>query len=204
MTPEQLAEAAIISRVKADFWAPILTDAMYRYGINTPERQAGFIAQAHHESAGFSRLVENLKYTTPERLMKVFPSRFKTLQAAVPYVRQPVRLGDLIYAPRGTVLPESSGGGYRRRGRGLFMITWLHNYIRVGRGIGLDLILKPELLEEPANAAASAAWWWMDLNLNQYADVFEIDKITRAINGRAMLGRVERAQTFRRGIEALA
>ena len=205
MTPEQLVEAIPrVGRVTADFWAPLLTSAMDRFGIDSAAQQAGFIAQASHESSNFSQLVENLNYKTARRLCTVFPSRFKTLESATPYLRSPRKLGDLIYAPRGTRLPESSGGGFDHRGRGLFHITWLANYLRVGHGLGLNLADNPSLLEEPAHAAASAAWWWMDLKLNQYADRFEIDKITRAINGPGMMGRVERAQTFARAITAFS
>jgi len=204
MTPEQLVGATRISQVTADFWAPILTMTCDRFGIGSLTQQAGFVAQAAHESANFSRLVESMTYKSADRLMKVFPRYFKTLTEAAPYVRNPVALGDLVYAPRGTTLPESSGGGHRRRGRGLFMVTWLENYRRVGQGLGLDLINKPGLREEPVHAAASAGWWWMDLDLNRYADTFEIDRITRAINGPAMLGKLERAQTFERAIRAFA
>lgn len=43
---------------RAERMAPELARAMAQYGINTPRRQAAFLAQIAHESMGFTRLTE--------------------------------------------------------------------------------------------------------------------------------------------------
>ena len=63
--------AAGIAPTQARAFAEPLALACDRFGIDTPVRQAGFIAQCRAESAGFSRLEEGLYYTTPDRIMAV-------------------------------------------------------------------------------------------------------------------------------------
>ena len=90
-----------------------------RYQITTPLRIAAFIAQGAHESGELKELIENMNYSAP-RIIQVWPSRFHTLEAALPYEHQPEKLGNNVYANRmGNGGPES-GDGYRYRGRGWF------------------------------------------------------------------------------------
>ena len=49
--------------------------------------------------------------------------------------------------------------------------------------MGLDLLAEPELLETPANACRSAAWFWDKRGLNQRADLGDFRGITKRING---------------------
>jgi putative chitinase len=73
--------------------------------------------------------------------------------------------------------------GVRYKGRGLMQITGRHNYALCGLGLDLPLLENPELLEEPAYAAMSAAWFWHNKNLNALADLDDLLKITKIING---------------------
>ena len=50
--------------------------------LATPLRAAHLIGQCAHESMGFTQAVESLYFTTPERLMAVWPRRFASLAAA--------------------------------------------------------------------------------------------------------------------------
>ncbi len=80
-------------------WTAALNAAMVRFEIDSPDRAAAFLAQVAHESAELRRLVENLSYTA-KRLMQIWPKRFPTLAAALPYERQPERLANHVYAKR--------------------------------------------------------------------------------------------------------
>lgn len=62
MNRDQFKKAAGISDALADKWFPHLLATMKEFGINTPKRQAHFIAQIGTESAGFTRVSENLNY----------------------------------------------------------------------------------------------------------------------------------------------
>lgn len=59
MTGEQLRKIMPFAGTKADLFAAPLTEAMDEFEINTPERQAAFLAQIAHES-GSLRYVKEL------------------------------------------------------------------------------------------------------------------------------------------------
>ena len=77
----------------------------------------------------------------------------------------------------------SLGDGVLYKGRGLIQITGKHNYVLCGLALDLPLLEKPELLEEPLNSCLSAGWFWNNKNLNSLADVDDLLKITKLING---------------------
>jgi len=182
MQAEILAEAAHIPIEKAERWAEHLTAAMDKYGIRKPRQQAAFIAQTGFESMWFQRTEENLKYSTPERIRAVWPYRFKSIDAARPFVRNPEKLANYVYANRIGNGDEHSGDGWRYRGRGLIQLTGKDNYREAQLGMELPLLATPDLLNLREYAALSAAWWWTDRNLNKLADVDDIDGISGYIN----------------------
>ncbi|WP_153130566.1 glycoside hydrolase family 19 protein [Dechloromonas hortensis] len=171
-------------------WAPVLSAAMQRYEINTPARIASFLAQTGHESGQFNRLVESLYYTTPQRLMKVWPKRFPSEAIAAPYVKNEERLANYVYANRLGNGDARSGDGYKYRGRGLIQVTGRSNYAACAKALDLDLLNDPGLLIQPQYAALSAAWFWNSRGLNALADdrtgdddLEDFTVITRSING---------------------
>jgi putative chitinase len=91
--------------------------------------------------------------------------------------------GQVRYEGRADLGNAQPGDGKRFMGRGLIQITGRKNYADCGAALGLDLITQPELLEKPQNAAASAAWFWVQHNLNRFADRGDFVGLTRAING---------------------
>jgi putative chitinase len=203
ITVQQLVDCGIDRDVAGQFELP-LDAAMAAFGINTPKRAAAFLAQAAHESVGFTRLQENLSYSTPERLMEVFKGRFSGPADAAQYLRQPEKLANRVYANRLGNGDTSSGDGWRFRGRGLFQLTGRANYMAAGDGLGTDYKANPDLVAEPPDAAFTAAWYWAVGNLNAMADVGQIDVITRRINGPAMLGADERRALYQRFLQVLA
>jgi len=203
ITLQQLVDCGIDRDVAGQFELP-LDAAMTAFSINTPKRAAAFLAQAAHESLGFTRLQEDLSYSTPERLMTVFKGRFDGLADAAQYLRQPEKLANRVYANRLGNGDTSSGDGWRFRGRGLFQLTGRANYMAAGDGLGTDYKANPDLVAEPPDAAFTAAWYWAVGNLNAMADVGQIDVITRRINGPAMLGADERRALYQRFLQVLA
>lgn len=203
ITVQQLIDCGIDRDVAGQFELP-LDAAMTAFTINTPKRAAAFLAQAAHESIGFTRLQENLSYSTPERLVEVFKNRFNGLADAAQYLRQPEKLANRVYANRLGNGDEPSGDGWRFRGRGLFQLTGRANYMAAGDGLGTDYKANPDLVAEPPDAAFTAAWYWAVGNLNAMADVGQIDVITRHINGPAMLGADERRALYQRFLQVLA
>lgn len=99
-------------------------------------------------------VTENLNYTSAARIAKVWPSRFPSVASAKPYVRNPQKLANRVYANRNGNGDEASGDGWRYRGMGDTQLTGKENFARAGKKLGIDLVGKPELACEPETAAA--------------------------------------------------
>lgn len=167
-----------------------------KYRIDTTHRIAMFLAQAVHESAGLTRFVENLMYTKAESLLKTFPKDFKDLADATKYVRQPQRIANRVYANQGGNGPESSGEGWLYRGRGIFQLTLKSNYIEFDKdNPAVGALKNPDLLMQPRYAVLSACWYWLERNLNKYADIGDIVGCSRAVNG-GRIGLKERMELY--------
>lgn len=185
--------AAGVNPTQAKAFAEPLKAAMALFDISTDERIAAFLAQAMIESQGFTRLEENLFYTTPARIDAVF-SAVKSIEEATLYVRNPQRLANKVYANRNGNGDEASGDGWAFRGRGLFQLTGRANYKAASEGVGMGAVYvhKPGLVAEPSDACLTAAWYFHANGCNGLADRWEIDRITLAVNGKAMLHAKER------------
>lgn len=177
-----------------------LNDAFVGYQIDTPERIACFLAQAVHESAGFSRLQENLNYSA-ERLMAVWPKRFPSRQIAVAYANSPEQIANFVYG--GRMGNDQYGDGWRYRGRGIFQLTGRDNYTRASKALGQDFVATPDLLVDPEWATETAGWFWQTNHCNELADSKNIAAISKAVNG-GTLGLKERTHLTSLALEVLA
>jgi putative chitinase len=166
--PEDLAEA--------------LTEQFEKYEINTVNRAAGFLAQCGHESAGFTILQENLNYSA-DGLNKIFKKYFPTVADATPYARNPEKIANKVYGGRMGNGPESSGDGYKFRGRGAIQLTGRDNYTKFAKSVGLTLEEAVADLETLDGAIESACWFWKTNGLNAICDSDDIVKMTKRING---------------------
>lgn len=180
LTAALLAQIMQCPLPRAQRWAAPLNAAMKRFGINTPVRAAYFLAQLGHESLSLSRTEESLSYSR-ERLLEVF-GKYVTPAEAAAFVRQPVKLGNHVYANRNGNGNEASGDGYLFRGRGPMQHTGRGNYRHIGGLIGQPLEEQPTLLIEPENGAMAAAAFWHDNRLNAYADQRDVLAVSRIIN----------------------
>ena len=167
---------------KAAIWADPMSCGMETFQIDSPARQAMFLAQVAHESALLEHLIEGLTYTSAKRIVDVWPTRF-TLETAELMVRNPEGLANKVYADRNGNGNEDSGDGYRFRGRGPIQLTGRDNYHSCGQAIDVDLVKNPDLLITSMYGALSAGWFWWSRNLNHFADQGDILRATRAING---------------------
>ncbi len=186
VTAENLDRAELADPITAGRVAGALDAACREFGIDTGLRLAGFLSQCSHESAGFRATVENLNYGT-RALLSLFPGRFNTAEA-VAYARQPERIANRIYGGRMGNGPETSGDGWRFRGRGFIQLTGHDNYVTFGLAIGDSgsLLVDPDSVALPDLAARSAAWFWTTHGLNEIADTGDVVRMTRAINGGTM------------------
>jgi len=184
-------------------WADALAPAFQKYEIETPDRIASFLAQTGYESGQYNRIEENLNYSTAARLTKVWPKRFPDEASAMPYVKNPQGLANLVYANRMGNGDAQSNDGFRYRGRGIIQLTGRSNYDSAGDAMGVNLLETPELLSDPKWAALSAGWYWQSRGLNELADdrthdedLEDFARITRRING-GLVGLKDRFALFK-------
>lgn len=172
---------------QSGIFGPITARAMRdRFGL-TNIQAAHFIGQLHHESAGFRIFVENMNYTSAERILLKFRRHFPGgLAEARQFVRQPQRLANRVYSNRMGNGNEASGDGWNFRGRGAIQLTGRNNYTAFSRAIN-----NPEILTNPDLVASvfflDSAKWFFDTNniWSMCRDVTRptIEAITRRING---------------------
>ena len=196
----EIAPALSVASLKS--YVPILNQVCERYEINAnPRRLAMFLAQAAHESGGFSRLVENLNYSA-DGLQRTWPKRFPTIEFAQRYARQPDKIANYVYASRMGNGAEASGDGKRYRGRGIFQLTGKDNYAAAGLALSLPLVDEPQLAAEIEPACRIAGWFWHTHHLTPLADFEDVRSVTRAING-GVTGLAERVARYKRALAAL-
>ena len=167
---------------RADKWVPWLNMTMLTYEITTPQRQAMFLAQLAHESGSFRFVEENLNYSV-EALQRVFKKYFPTDELALMYARQPEKIANRVYANRMGNGEESSGDGWKYRGRGIIQLTGKDNYAAFSLKANNNALLEPDLVAEPELAAMSAGWFWDTNGLNKLSDAGNVRAVTRRING---------------------
>jgi putative chitinase len=141
--------------------ATALAAAADKWKINTIDRVECWLANVLLESGGLSVFNENMNYTTAQRLMEVWPSRFPTLTDAKPYVSQPQKLGDFVYA---------SLGGYAYRGCGWPQLTGKDNFAAYSKASGVPLVNLRNYLNTPAGSADCAGWFFSTHGCAAYAD----------------------------------
>jgi putative chitinase len=163
-----------------------LNTLLPKYNITTPLRISHFLAQYACETQGFTKFIENTNYTSPERLLTIFPKHFKSKAQAVCYAGKPQEIANRVYANRYGNGDEQSGDGFRYRGRGLSHLTFKSNYYQFSLETNVDCLRHPELLEELHYAVMVGCWYWNKRKLNDDADKNTEQAfldITKAING---------------------
>lgn len=172
----QSASQAIVDAI-----APALDAPMQ--AISLLER-AHFLAQVCHESAGFTRLLENLNYSA-DRIAQVWP---RLAPRAAELAHNPEKLANAAYANKLGNGDEASGDGFRFRGRGLIQITGRANYASAASWTGTQLIVDPDKAAEPFTAVRIALAFWREHKCSFPAQLDDVEAVTQRINGPRMEG----------------
>lgn len=179
ITKENLNSVINNSAITEKWYQPLVV-AMNQGAINTKNRVSAFVSQILHESGNLRLLEENLNYTA-EQLMRTWPTRFKTLEFAKQYERQPAKIANYVYG--GRMGNNTTGDGYKYRGRGVIQLTGKDNYAAFQKATGVPVLDNPDLLKQPEYALRSAVWFWNKNNLSPLADKGDFKTITQRING---------------------
>jgi predicted chitinase len=134
------------------------------FGISAnPKRLSYFLAQIAHETGGFALVVEEANYSKT-RLRQVWPNFFN-VQNADEYANKPEKVLSLVYANRLGNGPESSGDGWKYRGRGFLQFAGRDEYERFSKETGIDLISNPDSMGDPHVSLLIAASYWYNSGL---------------------------------------
>jgi len=193
------------SEVTLSAFVEHLNAAVSEFELDSQKRMTAFLAQYAHETQGFTKLEENLRYSTVEALMAAFKTRWNLIDAddAWGYLNQPERLANRVYAYRNGNAGDGSGDGWKYRGRGLCHLTGRANYAKAQVALGLPLLADPDLLLQPGPAVRAGGWYWRHAKCNKYADAGEFEALTRAVNG-GLTGLDDRRAYFDRALAVLS
>ena len=168
-----------------------------KFGIDTPLRLAHFLAQCGHESGGFKATQENLNYSAGG-LKGIFSKYFKEDGLAESYQRNPQKIASRVYGGRMGNGPESTGEGYKFRGRGYIQLTGKQNYTNFAKFIGEDTVSNPDLVATKYPLASAA--FFFDSNklwsiCDKGADNATVTAVTKRVNG-GTIGLADRIKHF--------
>jgi putative chitinase len=167
-------------------WGPgTFKGAKGYYKLSTAQA-AHFFGQCAHESGGFKVFSENLNYSD-KGLNGIFKKYFPTIASTAGYARKPEKIANKVYANRMGNGPESSGDGYKFRGRGPIQLTGKDNYTAFSQSVGRpDVLTNPDIVATEL-AFESALWFFNKNGLFAIADKGVTDavigQITRRVNG---------------------
>ena len=180
------------SRARIDEVIAAFNMHSFTFGMTSPKRVTHFFAQIYAESGALKATSENMNYSA-QRLLQVWPSRFKSLPDVEKYAHNPERLANFVYANRMGNGNEASGDGWKYRGRGFIGLTGKEQYEKFNRYdlCTEDVLKNPDKVAEYPLNLVSALWFWETHKLNEIADLDDggkigetiVERITKKING---------------------
>jgi putative chitinase len=174
-----------------------IPDTAKKFNITNTLRLAHFLAQCGHESGGFKLVTENLNYSS-DGLKKIFPKYFPgSLNES--YARQPEKIANRVYSSRMGNGDESSGEGYKFRGRGYIQLTGKSNYSAFDKMVDDDIIANPDLVSTKYPLMSAA--FFFDSNklwtiCDKGADDAAVTAVTKRVNG-GTIGLSDRIKHFK-------
>ena len=174
-----------------------IPDTAAKFNITNNLRLAHFLAQCGHESAGFRFTQENLGYAAAQ-LPKMWPSLFNATNAAQ-YAMKPEMIANRAYGNRMGNGPETSGDGWKFRGRGYIQLTGKQNYTLFDKFVDDDILATPDLVATKY-PLMSAAFFFNTNNLwaicDQGATDAVVTSVTKRVNG-GTIGLADRLKHFK-------
>jgi putative chitinase len=174
-----------------------IPDTAAKFNITSNLRLAHFLAQCGHESAGFKAVSENLNYSA-DGLKKIFPKYFPgSLNES--YARNPEKIASRVYGGRMGNGDESTGEGFKFRGRGYIQLTGKSNYTKFAQFIGEDVVANPDLVATKYPLASAAFFFdsngiWSICDKGASDDV--VTAVTKRVNG-GTIGLPDRIKHFK-------
>lgn len=155
--------AADIAAARAPHFTQRMREGTFSAGL---ERELpDFLTTILHESGYLKKLRESGNYSA-RRIREIATSsgpgtRWRSLlPRAEKLAHNEHAFFEALYGGRYGNGPEGSGDGARYHGRAYIGMTFRDNYAWVGDAVGQDLVIVPELAEQPIFALDFTIAWW--------------------------------------------
>lgn len=191
-------------------WVGATQQACVRWGIDTIRELSSFLANINVESAGLTRLSENLNYSSAA-LISLFGRHRISIADANKFGRgnghsaNQEALANLLYGGKWgakNLGNTHQGDGWKFRGYGPKQLTGRANQSQFAAAVNKSVEDVPAYLRTPEGGMQSAGWFWKSHNLDAYAATPGVEDDRRAING-GTFGLAEVARGFDLLIEEL-
>lgn len=140
-----------------------------KFEINTPKRIAAFLGQVAVESG-------ELKYD------RELPSRWNKKNP-----KDSSEQTGTLYENRKLLGNNKPGDGPKYIGRGILQLTGRANYTDMSKKLNRDLVNNPDMACDPMVSVEIACQYFKDRKLLAYADAWNLDEVTKRVNGSAKL-----------------
>ncbi len=140
-----------------------------KFQINTPKRIAAFLGQVAVESG-------ELKYD------RELPSKWNKKNP-----KDKAEPTGTLYEGRKNLGNNQAGDGPKYIGRGVLQLTGRANYTDMSKKLNRDLVNNPDVACDPIISTEIACQYFKDRKLLEFADTWNLDEITRRVNGNAKL-----------------
>jgi putative chitinase len=156
-----------------------------QFGVDNNKRISAFLGQVGVESG-------ELKYD------KELPSKWNKKNPQDP--NEPC---GTLYEGRKNLGNTQPGDGPKFIGRGVLQLTGRANYTDYSKKLGLDLLANPELAATPEVSVKIACQYFKDRGLLALADAWNLDEITKRVNGTAKLHHEQRVAYSEKALKVL-
>ena len=182
-------------------WVEPTRQACVRFGVDTFREIASFLANIGVESAGLTRLSENLNYSTEALITKFGRHRISVADAErfgrnASHPADQVALANILYGGefgRRNLGNTEPGDGWKFRGYGPKQITGRANFAAFAAAMGISIDSVADYVRTPEGGMASAGWFWKSHGLDAKAATPGVADDRKAINGGTFgLAEVER------------
>jgi putative chitinase len=150
------------------------------YGLTSDLLVAHAMAQFSHECGAGNEVVENLNYSA-QGLINTWPRRFNA-STATAFAHNQQKIANEVYNGR---MGNRTGtdDGWNFRGRGGSQVTGREGYSKLGQKVGLDLIVDPELVNDPKHFLECAVADFTICNCLPFAINDDVSGVTYHLNG---------------------
>ncbi len=185
----------------------IFGEVCAKYGIVSKNDKAAFLAQMAHESGEFTIKQERMNYTTPQRIVDIWPSRFNLTGEggklnANEYINNAEKLANEVYANRMGNGNQESGDGFKYRGGGFLQLTGKEDYQKCADYVDIPVEEFANLIHQNDQSAMESAAWEYVIEKKLLGET-DFQVITQRING-GLTNYADRKKYFNRALAVIS